>query len=108
MIQAHRRAPKGRLKIRLYLRNHCPQHRLRSGAIATRLRLTNAHKHRSVLAATFAKTGEIGAQMRREYAYSSSLATWWHQYAAGNLSDRGQKKRGPMTRHMHNSSNWPQ
>lgn len=65
-------------------------------AVAKRRRFTNADKRRIVLAAAACtKPGEIGALMRREGGYSSSLATWRRQYAAGELSDAAPKKRGP-------------
>src|ERR1035437_536444 len=65
-------------------------------AVAKRRRFTNADKRRIVLAtAACTKPGEIGALMRREGAYSSSLATWRRQYAAGELDAADSKKRGP-------------
>jgi len=65
-------------------------------AIAKRRHFTNADKRRIVLAAAVCtKPGEIGALMRREGAYSSSLATWRRQYAAGELTGMDAKKRGP-------------
>ena len=65
-------------------------------AVAKRRRFTNADKRRIVLAtAACTKPGEIGALMRREGAYSSSLATWRRQYAAGELTGTDSKKRGP-------------
>ena len=65
-------------------------------AVAKRRRFTNADKRRIVLAtAACTKPGEIGALMRREGAYSSSLATWRRQYAAGELTGTNSKKRGP-------------
>ena len=65
-------------------------------AVAKRQRFTNADKRRIVLAAAACtKPGEIGALMRREGAYSSSLATWRRQYAAGELTGTDSKKRGP-------------
>ena len=65
-------------------------------AVAKRRRFTNADKRRIVLAAAACtQPGEIGALMRREGAYSSSLATWRRQYAAGELTGTASKKRGP-------------
>ena len=65
-------------------------------AVGKRRRFTNADKRRIVLAAAACtKPGEIGALMRREGAYSSSLATWRRQYAAGELTGTDAKKRGP-------------
>jgi transposase-like protein len=64
--------------------------------VAKRQRFTNADKRRIVLAAAACtKLGEIGALMRREGAYSSSLSTWRRQYAAGELNGAEAKKRGP-------------
>ena len=65
-------------------------------AVARRRRFSNTDKRRIVLAAAACtKPGEIGALMRREGAYSSSLATWRRQYAAGELTGTASKKRGP-------------
>ena len=65
-------------------------------AIAKPRSRTNADKRRIVLAAAACtKPGEIGALMRREGVYSSALATWRRQYAAGELSGAESKKRGP-------------
>ena len=62
----------------------------------TQRTISNADKRRIVLAAAACtKPGEIGALMRREGVYSSSLATWRRQYAAGELSGAASKKRGP-------------
>jgi transposase-like protein len=67
-------------------------------AIARRRRFTNADKRRIVLAAAACtKPGEIGALMRFEGAYSSSLATWRRQYAAGELAGSDSKRRGPKS-----------
>ena len=64
--------------------------------LAKRRSRTNADKRRIVLvAAACTKPGEIGALMRREGVYSSALATWRRQYAAGELSGAESKKRGP-------------
>ncbi len=65
-------------------------------AVAKRRRFANADKRRIELAAAACtKPGEIGALMRREGAYSSSLAIWRRQYAAGGLTGTASKKRGP-------------
>lgn len=65
-------------------------------AVAKRRSISNADKRRIVLAAAACtKPGEIGALMRREGVYSSSLATWRRQYAAGELTGTGSQKRGP-------------
>ena len=67
-------------------------------AVAKRRRISNADKRRIVLAAAACtKPGEIGALMRRKGAYSSSLATWRRQYAAGELDAVDSKKRGPKS-----------
>ena len=67
-------------------------------AISKRRRFTNADKRRIVLtAAACTKPGEIGALMRREGAYSSSLATWRRQYAAGELTGVDSKKTWPQS-----------
>jgi transposase-like protein len=64
--------------------------------VAKRRNITNADKRRIVLAAAACtKPGEIGALMRREGVYSSALATWRRQYAAGELNGAEAKKRGP-------------
>jgi transposase len=64
--------------------------------IAKRRSITNADKRRIVLAAAACtKPGEIGALMRREGVYSSALATWRRQYAAGEVNAGDSKKRGP-------------
>ena len=65
-------------------------------AVAKRRSIANADKRRIVLAAVACtKPGEIGALMRREGVYSSQLATWRRQYAAGELNGADSKKRGP-------------
>ena len=65
-------------------------------AVAKRRSRTNADKRRIVLAAAACtKPGEIGALMRREGVYSSALATWRRQYAAGELDAAQAKKRCP-------------
>ena len=65
-------------------------------AVAKRRRFSYADKRRIVLAtAACTKPGEIGALMRREGAYSSSLATWRRQFAAGELGGTASQKRGP-------------
>ena len=70
--------------------------------VAKRRRFTNANKRRIVLAAAVCtKPSEIGALMRREGAYSSSLATWRRQYAAGDLTGMDSKRRGPKADPAH-------
>lgn len=67
-------------------------------ASAKRRVIANADKRRIVLAAAACtKPGEIGALIRREGVYSSALATWRRQYAAGELSDVTSKKRDPKS-----------
>jgi transposase-like protein len=67
-------------------------------AIAKRRNITNADKRRIVrAAAACTKPGEIGALMRREGVYSSALAAWRRQYAAGELHGAEAKKRGPKS-----------
>ena len=64
--------------------------------VAKRRSISNADKRRIVLAAAACtKPGEIGALMRREGVYSSALAAWRRQYAAGELDGAEAKKRGP-------------
>ena len=96
-IQAHRKEPEGRLKMRLYRRGYCLQVSTpKSFPLAKRRSRTNADKRRIVLAAAACtKPGEIGALMRREGVYSSALATWRRQYAADEISGAESKKRGP-------------
>ena len=63
-------------------------------AIAKRRSITNADKRRIVVAAAACtKPGEIGALLRREGVYSSALATWRRQYAAGELIGADPKRR---------------
>ena len=62
---------------------------------ATRRRFTAAYKRRIVREADkCTKPGEVGALLRREGGYSSSLSTWRRQHDAGELAGRG-AKRGP-------------
>lgn len=61
-------------------------------AIAKRRRFTNADKRRIVLAAAACtKPGEIGALMRREGAYSSSLAAYFSDRGRLFQTDRGRR-----------------
>ena len=65
-------------------------------AVTKRRRIANTDKRRIVLAAAVCtKPGEIGALMRREGVYSSALATWRRQYAAGEFDGAESKRRGP-------------
>jgi transposase-like protein len=47
------------------------------------------------------KPGEIGALLRREGLYCSSLKTWRAQRRKGELDGLTQKKRGPAPREKH-------
>jgi len=56
---------------------------------ATRRRFTAAYKRQVVAEADAClKPGEIGALLRREGLYSSHLANWRRQIAAGTLGDK--------------------
>ena len=63
---------------------------------AKRRRFSNADKRR-ILEATDRCTqpGEIGAVLRREGVYSSSLSTWRRQREAAQLAALAPQKRGP-------------
>lgn len=63
---------------------------------ARRRRFSNADKRRILEAADrCTKPGEIGALMRREGVYSSSLSTWRRQREAADLAALAPQKRGP-------------
>lgn len=63
---------------------------------ARRRTFTNADKRRILQAADLCtKPGEIGALMRREGVYSSSLSTWRRQREAADLAALAPQKRGP-------------
>jgi transposase len=63
---------------------------------ARRRRFTNADKRRILDAADrCTKPGEIGALMRREGVYSSSLSTWRRQREVADLVALAPQKRGP-------------
>ena len=65
---------------------------------ARRRTFTNADKRRILLAADLCtKPGEVGALMRREGVYSSSLSTWRRQREAADLAALAPQKRGPKT-----------
>jgi len=65
-------------------------------ARARRRNFTNADKRRILKAAdACTKPGEIGALMRREGVYSSSLSTWRRQREAAELGALAPQKRGP-------------
>lgn len=63
---------------------------------ARRRTFTNADKRRILQAADLCtKPGEVGALMRREGVYSSSLSTWRRQREAADLVALTPQKRGP-------------
>ena len=63
---------------------------------ATRRRFSTEYKRRIVREADkCTKMGEVGALLRREGLYSSSLSSWRRQCAAGELTNAGLVKRGP-------------
>lgn len=65
-------------------------------AKAKRRRFTAAEKLRILrLADTCTKLGELGAMLRKEGIYSSSLAGWRRARDAGELGALSPKKRGP-------------
>jgi transposase-like protein len=65
-------------------------------ARARRRTFTNADKRRIVQAADLCtQPGELGALMRREGVYSSSLSTWRRQRDAADLVALAPQKRGP-------------
>jgi len=67
-------------------------------ARARRRVFTNADKRRILIAADLcSKPGEIGALMRREGVYSSSLSTWRRQREAADQAALAPQKRGPKT-----------
>ena len=65
-------------------------------ARARRRHFSNADKRRILQAADrCTKPGEVGALMRREGVYSSSLSTWRRQREAADLVALAPQKRGP-------------
>jgi len=63
---------------------------------ARRRTFSNADKRRILQAADLCtKPGEVGALMRREGVYSSSLSTWRRQREAVDLAALAPQKRGP-------------
>jgi len=65
-------------------------------ARARRRQFTNADKRRILDAADrCTQPGEVGALMRREGVYSSSLSTWRRQREAADLAALAPVKRGP-------------
>ena len=64
--------------------------------VAKRRNITNADKRRILKAADLCtQPGEVGALMRREGVYSSSLSTWRGQREAADLAALAPQKRGP-------------
>ena len=65
-------------------------------ARATRRQFSNAQKRRLVAEADrCTEPGQIGALLRREGVYSSSLSNWRRQLAAADLAALAPQKRGP-------------
>ena len=65
-------------------------------AHARRRQFSNADKRRILEAADrCTRPGEVGALMRQEGVYSSSLSTWRRQREAGDLAALAPQKRGP-------------
>ena len=63
---------------------------------ARRRKFSNADKRRILEAADrCTKPGEVGALMRREGVYSSSLSTWRRQRETADLAALAPQKRGP-------------
>ena len=63
---------------------------------ARRRQFSNADKRRILDAADrCTRPGEVGALMRREGVYSSSLSTWRRQRETGDLAALAPQKRGP-------------
>ena len=63
---------------------------------ARRRNFSNADKRRILQAADrCTKPGEVGALMRREGVYSSSLSTWRRQRETADLAALAPQKRGP-------------
>ena len=63
---------------------------------ARRRQFSNADKRRILEAADrCTRPGEVGALMRQEGVYSSSLSTWRRQRQAGDLAALAPLKRGP-------------
>ena len=95
-----RKKPAGRLKIRRRSAA-APVRPGSSSEVVPRARrrtFTNADKRRILLAADLCtKPGEVGALMRREGVYSSSLSTWRRQREAADLAALAPQKRGPKT-----------
>jgi transposase-like protein len=71
-------------------------------AKAQRRRFTAAYKRRILQEAERCrKPGEVGALLRREGLYSSSLTAWRAARARGELAGEGGKRRGPKPQPAH-------
>ena len=71
-------------------------------AHARRRQFSNADKRRILEAADrCTRPGEIGALMRREGVYSSSLSTWRRQRKVADLAALAPQKRGPKVHANH-------
>jgi transposase len=64
-------------------------------AHARRRQFSSVEKRRILSQAERCKPGELGAFLRREGVYSSSLSTWRRQREAGDLVALAAHKRGP-------------
>jgi transposase-like protein len=64
-------------------------------AQAKRRQFPDAEKRRILAAADRCRPGELGALLRREGVYSSSLSTWRRQREAVELAALAPQKRGP-------------
>lgn len=66
---------------------------------ASRRTFSREYKERIVReAAEAAKHGGVGALLRREGIYSSSLASWRHEFESGGGAALAPKRRGPIPR----------
>jgi transposase len=64
--------------------------------VARRRKFSDAERHRILQAADrCSEPGEIGALMRREGVYSSSLSTWRRQRDAASMAALAPARRGP-------------
>lgn len=71
-------------------------------ALAKRRRFSLADKLRILKAADLCTIpGEIGALLRKEGIYSSSLSSWRHQRNAAQVASLAAKKRGPKPDEQH-------
>jgi transposase-like protein len=66
------------------------------GKVAKRRSFSNAEKQRILAAAdSCTRSGELGALLRKEGVYSSSLSTWRRQRENAELEALAANKRGP-------------